>query len=136
MNREALKAQLVEHEGVVLKPYKDTVGKLTIGVGRNLDDVGISRNEALILLDNDIDRVMEDLNRALPWWHRMSPVRQQVLADMCFNLGIVRLQGFRKALEAMRAGAWHEAAAQMLDSKWAKQVGNRATKLADMMRTG
>ena len=136
MNREALKAQLVQHEGMVLKPYTDTVGKLTIGIGRNLDDVGISHAEALVLLDNDIDRVLEDLNRALPWWKRMSPVRQQVLANMAFNLGISRLRGFRKALAAMEAGAWHEAATEMLDSRWAKQVGRRATELADMMRTG
>lgn len=120
----------------MLRPYKDSVGKLTIGVGRNLDDVGISRSEALTLLENDIARACKDLDTNLPWWRQLSDTRQQVLADMCFNLGIRRLQGFRKALEAMRAGAWYEAADQMLDSTWASQVGSRAIRLADMMRSG
>lgn len=136
MNVEALQQQLIAHEGLVLRPYKDSVGKLTIGVGRNLDDVGISRSEALTLLENDIARACKDLDTNLPWWRQLSDTRQQVLADMCFNLGIRRLQGFRKALEAMRAGAWYEAADQMLDSTWASQVGSRAIRLADMMRSG
>lgn len=137
MNHDELKKQLVRHEGMRLKPYKDSVGKLTIGIGRNLDDVGISTAEALLMCDNDIARVMAHLDRALPWWRNLDgDKRRQALANMCFNLGIGRLLEFEKALEAMRTGNWAAAAREMLDSKWASQVGNRATELSDMMRKG
>ena len=136
MNLDALKAQLVKHEGLRLHPYKDSVGKLTIGCGRNLDDVGLTASEAMLLLDHDIEGVFVDLDKFLPWWRGMSENRQRVLADMCFNLGIVRLKGFRNALTAMEAGAWFEAAAEMRDSKWARQVGPRAETLATMMEKG
>jgi len=136
LNLEVLKSQLVKHEGLRLKPYKDSVGKITIGVGRNLDDVGISEGEAMLLLDHDISNVFIDLDKFLPWWRSLSETRQLVLSDMCFNLGIVRLKRFRKALEAMEARAWYEAADEMLDSTWANQVGSRAITLANMMRTG
>lgn len=135
MNLEALKDQLVQHEGLRLKPYKDTVDKLTIGVGRNLDDVGITQAEAMLLLDNDIKRVVADLDQELPWWRHMSKTRQLVLADMAFNLGLPRLKGFKKALAAMAEGRYGDAATEMLDSKWAAQVGPRALRLAQMMRT-
>lgn len=135
MNLEALKDQLVQHEGLRLKPYKDTVDKLTIGVGRNLDDVGITEAEAMLLLDNDIKRVVADLDRALPWWRHMSKTRQLVLADMAFNLGLPRLKGFKNALEAMAEGRYDEAAHEMMDSRWARQVGHRAIRLARMMAT-
>lgn len=136
MNAGELKLQLIQHEGLRLKPYKDTVGKLTIGVGRNLDDVGISEAEAMFLLESDIASVKAELDKACPWWSELSENRQLVLADMCFNLGIVRLKGFRNALQAMREGRWNDAAKEMLDSRWASQVGPRATRLADMMKEG
>lgn len=136
MNIEALKQQLRIHEGLRLKPYKDTVGKLTIGIGRNLDDVGISEPEAMLMLENDIETVFADLDRSLTWWRTLSERRQMVLADMAFNLGIGRLTGFRNALAAMQAGEWDKAAREMLDSKWARQVGPRAATLADMVRAG
>lgn len=136
MNLQLLKAQLMRHEGLRLKPYRDTVGKLTIGVGRNLDDVGISENEAMLLLDSDISGVIGDLDRECPWWRNMSENRQLVIADMAFNLGIVRLKGFRNALQAMQEGRWDAAAREMLDSRWAAQVGSRAITLSDMMEVG
>lgn len=136
MNANELAAQLVDDEGVKLRPYRDPVGKLTIGVGRNLEDLGITRQEAMGLLSNDIARVETELDRVFPWWTQMSDRRQQVLANMCFNLGIDRLQGFIRMLAAMQVGHFDEAAAEMLSSKWAKQVGNRATRLATMMRNG
>lgn len=132
----ALMNQLSTDEDVKLKPYRDSVGKLTIGIGRNLDDVGITRNEAFALLANDVARVERELDKTLPWWRQMPEARQQVLANMCFNMGMDRLLGFQHMLAALQVGHWDEAAAEMLDSKWAKQVGNRAQRLATMMRNG
>lgn len=136
MDRTALKDQLIAHEGLRLKPYADTVGKTTIGVGRNLDDRGISMHEAMILLDNDIETVEDDLDQRMPWWRGLTEARQRVLADMCFNLGIARLEGFRNTLSAIKAGDYAAAAESMLASKWATQVGRRAHRLAKMMREG
>jgi len=135
MNLPMLKAQLVRHEALRLKPYKDTEGILTIGVGRNLEK-GITEAEAMVLLDNDIISVFDDLDRSCSWWRKMSESRQMVLADMCFNLGINRLLGFQRTLAAMQSENWDDAAAEMLDSRWARQVGPRAETLANMMRMG
>ncbi len=136
MNHTALKDQLIAHEGLRLKPYADTVGKLTIGVGRNLDDAGISTHEAMLLLDHDIEAVEDDLDQRMPWWRGLTETRQLVLADMCFNLGIARLQGFKNTLAAIHSGDYEAAADGMLASKWAGQVGKRAHRLARMMREG
>src|SRR4030042_478069 len=136
MNKEKLINLLKKHEGIRLKPYLDTVGKLTIGVGRNLDDVGISKDEAEMMLSNDIDRSIYDLNRHLPWWINLDETRQMVLIDMCFNLGISRLLGFENTLKSIASGEYEIASQQMLQSKWAGQVGNRAKKLSQMMKEG
>lgn len=136
MNLDTLKAQLVRHEGMELKVYRDSIGIPTIGVGRNLQDVGISEAEALMLLDHDVSGVIDDLDREVPWWRNMSENRQLVIADMCFNLGIVKLKSFRKALDAMQNGRWSDASREMLDSRWAKQVGSRALTLYAMMENG
>lgn len=140
MNKDALAAQLEIDEGLRLKPYKDTVGKMTIGIGRNLDDVGISKSEAMMLLGADIDKVCAQLDAALPWWRNMSDRRQQALANMCFNMGIGNstkgLLSFRNTLSSMQAGDYKAAAQGMLNSTWAKQVGDRAKRLADMMERG
>lgn len=133
---QRLKEQLQLHEGKRLTPYLCTAGKTTIGIGRNLDDVGIDDEECELLLDNDIARVEKQLDLSHPWWRRMDEVRQRVLVDMCFNLGIVRLNGFVNTLAAMKRGDYGRAAVGMLASKWASQVGGRATRLAQMMRTG
>jgi len=116
--------------------YRDSIGLPTIGVGRNLQDRGISEPEAMILLANDITNVLADLDRALPWWRTLSENRQLVLADLCFNIGIRRLLGFRKALAAMQAQDWELAAAEMKDSKWYGQVKSRGEELCELMRTG
>lgn len=136
MDRNALMNQLVVDEGVKLKPYKDTVGKTTIGVGRNLDDVGLSYQEVMGLLSNDIARVCKELDTRFPWWAQLSDKRQQVLANMAFNLGTDKLAAFRNMMAAVQMGHYDEAAAEMMNSKWASQVGDRAKRLANMMRTG
>lgn len=136
MNTDALAAQLRIDEGVRPYPYLDTMKKLTIGCGRNLDDVGLSQDEITYLLNNDIEKVCAQLDVALPWWRQLTERRQQVLANMCFNLGIRKFLGFPKMLAAMQSGRYDEAAAEMLDSKWSQQVGDRAKRLAQMMKEG
>lgn len=132
---EQLKAMLIRQEGLRLKPYRDSVGKLTVGVGRNLDDIGVSEQEAMVMLETDISRAITDA-QTFPWFHRLDSVRQDVLVDMIFNMGLTRVQGFHKMLAALQAGDWDKAANEMLDSRWSQQVGNRALELAKMIRTG
>lgn len=130
-----IESLITAHEGLRNKPYKCSAGKLTIGIGRNLEDLGISTSEAEYLLANDIKRVKGELRLHIPRFNILSPVRQAVLVDMCFNLGWPRMSGFRNMLTAIHQENWEKAAAEMLDSKWAKQVGKRAERLAEMMRT-
>lgn len=136
MDRQKLEAQLVIDEGRRAIAYVDTVGKMTAGVGRNITDRPFFDDEIALMLKNDIREVEKDLDRRLPWWRQMAPARQNVLANMCFNLGISRLLGFEQALTHMRAGRYDDAAREMLDSRWARQVGDRAKRLAALMRKG
>lgn len=136
INKTLLTRDLIADEGMRLKTYTCTAGKLTIGVGRNLDDNGISVDEAHLMLQNDIDIVCAQLDNKLPWWRDMTEVRQRVLANMCFNMGIGTLLKFINTLEAMKHGQYDKAADGMLKSLWAKQVGNRAKRLARQMKEG
>jgi|SRR5581483_8811785 len=128
--------QLIRDEGVRLKPYRDQVGKLTIGVGRNLDDVGISELEAEWLLHNDISRAEDALLQALPWAKDLDEVRRSALINMAFNMGIGGLLGFKNTLAAIQEGRYNDAADGMFESKWATQVGPRAHRLALQIKTG
>ncbi|MEY3929208.1 MAG: hypothetical protein RLZZ516_918 [Cyanobacteriota bacterium] len=136
IDRDAMVRQLRLHEGERLKPYRCTAGKLTIGIGRNLEDRGITREESAYLLANDIAAEERELLRALPWVATLDEVRQRVLLDMAFNMGIVGLLAFKRTLATVQAGDYQAAATMMLDSKWAKQVGQRAERLSRMMATG
>ncbi|MBU9549946.1 glycoside hydrolase family protein [Burkholderia multivorans] len=127
--------ELSRDEGRRLKPYVDTVGKTTIGVGRNLTDVGITDAECDLLLSNDIDRTVAWLDRNLSWWRQLDAVRQRVIVNMAFNMG-GSLLTFTNTLSAMKRGDYASAADGMLNSLWARQVGARATRLANMMRSG
>lgn len=133
---DKLTDMLVDHEGMRRKPYRCTAGKLTIGVGRNLDDRGISPDEAMYMLANDIRDSRRELSAAFSWFDKLDEVRQSVLIDMCVNLGLSRLQGFRNTLALIGVGKYEAAAQEMLDSKWAEQVGRRAQRLSRMMATG
>lgn len=133
---DKLKKLLLLHEGLRLMPYLDTVNKLSIGIGRNLTDCGISVEEAEFMLDNDVKAHIGFLDRYLPWWRNLDEVRQMVLADMCFNLGIDSLLGFHHFLQSLEKHRYDEAATEMMLSKWATQVGGRAKRLEQMMRTG
>ena len=89
-----------------------------------------------MLLANDIAAMERDLQHALPWVATLDEVRQRVLLDMAFNMGIVGLLGFKRTLATIQAGDYQAAATMMLDSRWAKQVGQRAERLSRMMATG
>lgn len=136
MNVDLLAAELIRDEGLRLKPYRCTAGKLTIGIGRNLDDVGITREEANFLFLGDIKSVTTGLDERLPWWRNLDEVRQRVMANLCFNLGLDGLLKFKRTLRHVEAGEYLEAAQAMLASRWASQVGPRAERLAVMMRDG
>lgn len=135
-DRQKLIQQLRRHEGERLKPYRCTAGKLTIGVGRNLDDRGITAEESAYLLSNDIDKVWNELKTRIPWMTGLNDVRQRVLLDMAFNLGTDGLMKFKNTLATIQLGQYEKAGVMMLDSLWAKQVGMRAQRLAKMMQTG
>lgn len=126
---------LVRHEAMKLKPYRDTQGKLTIGVGRNLDDVGISKEEAERMLDADISRAVGYAG-AFSWYRNLNEPRRDVILSMIFNMGPTRFREFKKMHQALMLGRFEIAAAEMLSSVWATQVGSRARELAEMMRTG
>jgi lysozyme len=123
---------LIRHEGLRLKPYRCSEGKLTIGVGRNLDDNGITEEEALALLRNDIESCKREASQ-FPWYEDLSNSRKDVIISMIFNLGLYRFSQFKNMIKALENEDFEEAAYQMLDSKWASQVGNRAVELSKMM---
>lgn len=133
--RRLLWQQLLRHEGIRLKVYKDSVGVPTIGVGRNLRDKGITETEAMMLLDHDIEECERDCE-TFPWFETLDPVRRRVILNMRFNLGPKGLRLFKNTLAAVAAKEYVVAARAMLSSKWARQVGKRATELAEMMRLG
>ena len=132
----SLKDQLVRDEELRLKPYTDSVGKLTIGVGRNLTDKGISFQEAQELLANDIADATADLQAKLPWTATLDDVRKGAMLNMTFNMGIGGLLEFHDFLARMQRGDFPGAAGAMLDSLWARQVGPRATRLSIQIQSG
>ena len=156
-NKEDLVNKLIIHEGLRLQVYQDTLGIDTIGIGRNLEDrgitdeelewmdipnmdtiyeYGISEADAMYLAENDVQIVEEELLRAHPCVDRLDAVRQLILVDMAFNMGVPRLGKFKKMWAAIHENNFEEAAKEMLDSRWANQVKSRATKLAHAMHTG
>ena len=124
------------HEGVRRFPYRDTVGKLTIGVGFNLDDVGLYPEEIDFILGNRLSRTEEEVERVFPWYNELDEVRQAVVLDMAYNMGMSTLSQFKRTLGSIRDGDYVRASAQMLQSKWARQVKGRAIRLSIMMETG
>jgi len=130
MNSRRVAEQLLVDEGLRLKPYRCTAGRLTIGVGRNLEDRGISESEALLLLDNDIADSWGRLAARQPWVLAAPEAVQEALVNMAFNLGVAGLLGFKETLALMKTEKYAEAARAMLASKWARQVGKRAERLA------
>ncbi|KVP71044.1 lysozyme [Burkholderia ubonensis] len=130
-----LKAELTRDEGRRKRIYTDTVDKVSGGIGRNLTDKGFRDNEIDLMYENDVAETEAWLDHNLPWWSALDPVRQRVMMNMAFNMQ-AKLLGFRNFLAAAQRRDWNTAAAEMLDSLWARQVGARATRLAAMMRSG
>ena len=126
---------LIRHEGLKLEPYRCTSNKLTIGVGRNLEDCGISEDEARYLLKNDIQNFHEELTERFYFYKYLEGARKDALLNLAFNMGVPRLATFVKALDFMSQRKYKEAADEFLRSRWADQVGNRATEVAAMIRT-
>ena len=156
-DRTKLIEKLILHEGLKLEVYQDTLGIDTIGIGRNLEDHGISQEElndmdiprighiyeygiteadAVYLANNDVQIVEEELLNAHPCVAELDAVRQLVLVDMAFNMGVPRLRKFKKMWAAIHDEDFQTAAKEMLDSRWANQVKSRSVKLANMMHTG
>ena len=163
MVKHTLEDQLILHEGLKLKVYRCPAGYWTVGVGRNLEakslsrgeqqyilgcdgltpqqvinllkERGITKEEALVLLAHDIEDCERDL-RQFEWFDRLDPVRKKVVIDMRFNLGPGGFRGFKKMIAALARGDYKAAAAEMVDSKWYREVGNRSKRLVRMMETG
>jgi lysozyme len=136
MNLDNLATRTKLHEGFRRKPYQDTVGKLTVGYGRNLDDVGISEQEAEFMLMNDLNGALLVARGLVDHFDQLADHRQEALVEMAFNLGATRLAKFHNMIAAVEAGDFEKAADEMLDSLWAKQVKGRAKELSDLMRAG
>lgn len=125
------------HEGLRLKPYRCTAGKLTIGYGRNLEDKGIRQSEAETMLENDINSTVMILSCShnVPW-AVLNDARKAAILDLAFNLGIGGLYKFKRMLSALRSQHYYRAAAELLDSRYATQVATRAKELATIIETG
>ena len=132
----ALMADLRRDEGLRLKPYVDTTGHISIGYGRNLTDIGITRQEAEAMLREDTLRHVMELEALLPWVKQLDPVRQRAMGNMAFNLGLPALLKFRTFLGHMERGEYAAAAVAALNSRWSAQVGVRADRIAGMLREG
>ena len=135
---EQLREMLRRHEGVRNFVYLWSDGYETIGVGRNIADsgLGLSDDEVDYLLDNDIKREREELNDEYYWFGALNDARQEAMIDISFNLGQTRLRGFKIALDAMSTEDFDRAADEFMDSKWAQQVGSRAIRVTEMIRSG
>ena len=136
MNIEKLKRELIRDEGSRSTVYDCPAGKRTIGVGRNLEDNGLSEDEISMLLENDIENCRKQLLEHVPVFEFMNDSRQRVLLNMCFNMGIAGLKKFKRMFAALAGKDFSAASREMMDSRWAEQVGKRADRLSKMMREG
>lgn len=136
MNRARLSKQLETDEGRRRRLYKDTVGKLTIGVGRNIEDRGLRDDEIDLMLSNDIDEAIGIARALIPTFDKLDDVRQEVVTNMALNLGMTRLGGFKQFIGALVRFDFQRATTEMMDSKWYEQVGDRGKRLAYAMREG
>ena len=134
--KNKIREQLIQYEGLRLKPYLDSVGKLTWGIGWNIEDTELREIEAVFRADNDIEYFHDWLQRSFRWFSVLDETRQIVLINMAFNLGTQRFITFKKLIAALNSQDYEVAALEMLDSKWAAQVKGRATELAEMMLKG
>lgn len=136
ISESLLLEQLKRHEGFRSKVYKCPVGYLTIGYGRNLETNGITKEEAEYLLQKDVEKIEKKLLEKLPWMSELEEPRRAVLINMAFNLGITGLLKWKNTLECIKEGEYMAAATSIRQSKYARQVGNRAKELANQIETG
>ena len=151
LSNDVIYNRLIQNEGIKFKAYVCPAGYLTIGVGRNLDlnpltecekdiigDVmlGITKEQAFMLLRHDVNKVCNQLDEKLPWWKELDSERQYVMIDMCFNMGINKLLGFKNTLAYIAQGNYEKAADNLLLSRYAQQVKKRAQRNANCLRTG
>ena len=130
------KQLITEHEGIRAKPYLCSAGKITIGIGRNLEDVGLSQNEINYLFDNDMRVARMTCRKLFRDFSAVPETRQAALLDMALNLGQPRLSKFVKMREAVDLRDWQTAAAEAKDSAWYRQVGRRGEKIVSILETG
>ena len=136
MRRRKLIEELKRDEGVRFYPYRCSANKLTIGIGRNIEERGISEDEAEYLLENDLTMCIEEVESIFTWYYSLTSNRKRAIINMVFNLGLTKLLKFKKFIAAMESLDYKEAGKEMLDSRWAKQVGNRADRLEQMIVNG
>jgi len=131
-----LEELIAGHEGLRLDLYQDTVGKWTIGYGHNIEDNGITKWTAEQMLTADVNHAHLECYQTFIWFKLLDEVRQAVIVDMVFNMGMPRFKGFKKTIKYISKNLFETASVEMLDSKWAKQVKGRSEKLSQMMRKG
>lgn len=124
---------LKRDEGFRSKVYKCPADRWSLGYGRNVEDLGVTEEEAEHLLRNDVARVERELDRAYPWWIKCPGTVRRGLVNMAFNLGLPRLAGFKRMIACLQAGDYRGASVAALDSKWAEQVGDRAIRIAELI---
>ena len=130
---ETLEQRITRHEGLRLKPYVDTVGKITIGVGHNLTDNGLPAAMVDELFQGDLQIAKDALHHAFPWTDTLTPLRYEVFVELVFNLGTPKLALFDTFLSLAQADDWPGASADLLTTKWAAQVKSRAVELAHLL---
>ena len=131
----SLLSSVIVHEGFSRYIYLDSVGVRTVGFGRNLDDRGISREEAEMLLLNDLETSTKEAKK-FEFYENLTSNRQDVIVEMIFNMGLTRFKEFKKTIGYINQANYSAAADEMLDSRWAKQVGQRALTLSNKFRAG
>lgn len=146
MKAQVLKL-LIDHEemralayddatGKTLKPGDVVKGNVTAGIGINLSSGGLSEEEQIWLCEHRIDKATDECRKAFPWFNQLNDARRGVLVMMVYNMGLTRVRRFPKMLEALEEQDFWLASCEMLASKWAVQVGQRARDLARIMRSG
>ena len=133
---DAIKSRLKEYEGYRRLPYRCTEGYLTIGIGRNLESVGLSESESEYLLVNDIQQAVQDCENTFPWFKKLTHGRKEVLVEMRFQLGIDGVKKFKNMLKFVEDGKYTEASQEMINSAWHKQTPRRCEELAHRMFVG
>ena len=138
MNKQALCNDLVHDEGFVSSVYQDHLGYFTLGIGRLVDKRrggGITLDEAMYLLNNDIDSKYAEIVQKWPYFKQLSEVRQREIMNMCFQLGVSGFLKFKSAIKSLEIGNYERAALEFMDSKWAKQTPSRARRVCAMIKT-